>query len=115
MVGSLGRPEGVVCNAGFARPGYIEEIPDEVIRRLVEVNYLGAVYAVRAVLPHLRRGGFVSLTSSVLGYMGAFGSAPYAATKHALVGFAESLTAIRSAEIESVAEELITVHSENAA
>lgn len=91
MVESVGRPAGVICAAGFARPGYFEEIPDDTVRQLVEVNYLGAVFAVRAVLPHLESGGFVSLTSSVLGYLGAFGMAPYAATKFALVGLATSL------------------------
>lgn len=91
MVDRVGVPAGIICAAGFARPGYFEEIPDQTVRQLVEVNYLGAVFAVRAVLPHLQPGGFVSLTSSVLGYLGAFGMAPYAATKFALVGLATSL------------------------
>ena len=91
MVERIGPPAGVICAAGFARPGYFEAIPDDVVRRLVEVNYLGAVFAVRAVLPHLESGAFVSLTSSVLGYMGAFGMAPYSASKFALVGLATSL------------------------
>ncbi|MBK8250035.1 MAG: SDR family NAD(P)-dependent oxidoreductase [Gemmatimonadetes bacterium] len=86
--GGLG---GVVCNAGLAHPGYFEQLPADVFERLCAVNYLGAVHTVRAALPHIQREGFIALTSSVLGYMGAFGHTAYAGTKFALVGFAECL------------------------
>jgi NAD(P)-dependent dehydrogenase (short-subunit alcohol dehydrogenase family) len=91
MTDRIGPPGGLVCVAGFARPGRFEAIPGEVVRRLMEVNYFGTVHAVRAVLPHLGAGSFVGLTASVLGWVGAYGAAPYAASKFALVGFAECL------------------------
>jgi len=87
----LGGVGGVVCGAGFARPGYFQEIPRDVFRESVAVNHLGAVWTVRAALPHLAPGGFVSLVSSVAGYLGPFGYAAYAPTKAALIAFAEVL------------------------
>lgn len=91
IVGALGSLEGVVCNAGRAHPGYFQQLPHAVFHELCAVNYLGAIYTVHAALPHVRDGGFIVLTASVLGYLGAFGHTAYCGTKFALVGFAESL------------------------
>ncbi len=63
------------------------------VRKLVEVNLMGVVHAVDAVLPSLveRRAGRLAIVSSVAGYRGLPTSAGYGATKAALINFAESL------------------------
>jgi 3-dehydrosphinganine reductase len=87
----MGGVGGVVCNAGFAVPGYFEQIPTEVFQRSVDVDYLGAVWTVRAALPHLEAGAFITLVSSVAGYLGTFGYSAYSGPKAALIGFGETL------------------------
>ncbi len=86
-----GEIHGLVNNAGFAIADYFEKIEPQSFRRLIEVNYLGAVFTTKAALPLMNRGAFVSFTSSVVGYIGAFGYTGYSAAKFALIGFAECL------------------------
>lgn len=87
----FGEIHGVVSNAGFAAPQYFDLIEPAEFRRVMEVDYLGSVYVTKAVVPHLERGAFVAFTSSVAGYLGAFGYTSYSPAKFAQIGFAESL------------------------
>ena len=93
VVAELGGIDLVVCCQGFAHCGLVHEVPVTDFRRLIEVNYLGHAYVSRAFAPHLvrQRSGTVVLVSSVLGYLGTYGYAAYAASKWAIVGFAEGL------------------------
>lgn len=91
MRDAFGGIDGVVNNAGLSIPRYFDDIPPEEFERTMRVNYLGSVYPTKAALPHLPRGGFVAVTSSVAGYLGAFGFTSYSPTKFAQMGFAESL------------------------
>jgi len=93
--GAQGPVDVLVCSAGWARPGYFEEVPLEVFERTMAVNYLGTVYALKAVVPGMRRRGrgAVILLSSGAGLHGFFGYTPYAPSKFAVRGLAESLRA----------------------
>ena len=61
----------------------------------VQVNYVGALHLLDAVLPHLlaepQRGGFISLVGSVAGYRGLPKSLAYGPTKAALINLAQAL------------------------
>lgn len=83
----------LICVAGVSLPGRFLEVPTEEFDRQLRVNYLGSLYAVRAVLPGMvaRRRGHIVLTSSTAGLIGVVGLSGYAATKFALVGLASSL------------------------
>lgn len=84
----------ITC-AGSARPGYVESLDLTVFRQQIELNHLGTVNAVRAVLPSmLERGrGHLVLTSSVAGLIGVFGHAAYAPAKFAVRGLGLALDA----------------------
>ena len=92
-LGALGGLDLLVCNSGYAHPGYTDELDDSVFEDMINVNYLGHVNVVRAFLPTLKaqKKGHICLVSSRLGYMSVFGYGAYSASKYAIVGFAEAL------------------------
>jgi NAD(P)-dependent dehydrogenase (short-subunit alcohol dehydrogenase family) len=79
-------------NAGIFTPGD-ESVDNESWQRIWDINVMAHIYASRAVLPAmLERGeGYLLNTASAAGLLSQVGSAPYAVTKHAAVGFAEWL------------------------
>ena len=89
----FGALDALVNNAGITMWSRFDELRDlTVFERLLAVNYLGAVYATAAALPHLRRAhGLIVAVASVAGLTGVPERTGYAASKHALVGFFESL------------------------
>jgi short-subunit dehydrogenase len=89
------RVDVMLCNAGFAIAGAIDDITPDQMERLVAVNYMGTYHAVHAVLPVFRRqqAGHVIIVSSIVGKRGVPYMGAYAATKFAQVGLAECLRA----------------------
>jgi NAD(P)-dependent dehydrogenase (short-subunit alcohol dehydrogenase family) len=83
----------VVYCAGHYEPMRAHALDLAAMRRHCEVNYLGALYLLDAVLPALRaRGqGHFSLVGSVAGYGGLPNSLAYGPTKAALINLAEAL------------------------
>jgi short-subunit dehydrogenase len=88
-----GRIDVLVNNAGFGIAGAAEESSIEQARALFETNVFGAIRMTRAVLPHMREqgSGRIINVSSVLGFLPAPFMALYAATKHAIEGYSESM------------------------
>ena len=89
----FGRLDVMMCNAGFGIAGTIDDIAPPQMRKLIDVNYLGTYYAVRAALPIFRRQGrgHLIVVSSIVGKRGVPYMGPYSATKFAQVGLAECL------------------------
>jgi NAD(P)-dependent dehydrogenase (short-subunit alcohol dehydrogenase family) len=83
----------LVNNAGIDWIGPFHEEPDEVSRREVEVNLLGAITGSRLALQRMlpRRRGHVVNVASGVGRVPLPGSEVYSATKHGVVGLTESL------------------------
>lgn len=90
---AFGRLDIIICNAGFGYYGTVEETPPDVMRRMMDVNFMGTYYGTRAALPIFRRQqhGHVIIISSIVGRRGIAAMSGYGATKAAQVGFAESL------------------------
>jgi len=80
-------------NAGIFTKGG-EEVDNDAWDRIWDINVMAHIFAARAVLPGmLARGeGYLLNTASAAGLLSQIGSAPYAVTKHAAVGFAEWLS-----------------------
>lgn len=93
LCAELGTPDLAVLNAGDYRPMKASEFDVTLFRQLVEVNYLGVVQCLGALLPRLlaEARGEVMINASVAGYRGLPLAAPYGATKAALINMAESL------------------------
>jgi short-subunit dehydrogenase len=90
---AFGRIDVLVNNAGASMWSRFEDIEDvEVLARIMQVNYMGAVYCTRHALPHLRAtGGVLVGISSLAGKVGVPTRTGYSASKHAMTGFFDSL------------------------
>jgi NAD(P)-dependent dehydrogenase (short-subunit alcohol dehydrogenase family) len=83
----------VLNNAGFAVPGFAEDVTDAELREQFETNFFGAAAVTRALIPQMRRQkfGHIVMVTSISGRSGFPGVSSYAASKFALEGWAETL------------------------
>jgi NAD(P)-dependent dehydrogenase (short-subunit alcohol dehydrogenase family) len=91
----FGRIDVLVNNAGYGYQSAVEEGDEAEIRAQFETNVFGVFALTRAVLPVMRaqRNGNIINVTSVAGLIGFPGSGYYAASKHAIEGWSDSLRA----------------------
>src|SRR5690349_8245496 len=82
----------LINNAGVSMRAIFEEVDTDVIRKVMDINFYGVVYATKACLPDiLRNKGSIIGISSIAGFRGLPARTGYSASKFALNGFLESL------------------------
>ena len=104
VLSQAGRIDLLVNNAGVGLVGGAEESSLEQAKSLFDVNLFGVIRMTKAVLPAMRKQGAGRIVniSSVLGLIPAPFMALYAASKHALEGYSESLDhEVRSSGVQS--------------
>ena len=93
VIDEAGRIDILVNNAGFGIAGGAEESSIGQAQSLFDTNVFGVMRTTRAVIPHMRaqKSGRIINISSVLGFLPAPFMALYAASKHAVEGYSESM------------------------
>ena len=87
-----GKIDILISNAGISMRALLEEVDLNVIRKVMDINFYGALYAIKLCLPEiLKNKGSVVGISSIAGYRGLPGRAGYSASKFALNGLLEVL------------------------
>ncbi|HEX8990253.1 MAG TPA: SDR family oxidoreductase [Anaerolineales bacterium] len=90
-----GLPDLLINSAGITEPGYVQDIPAETFREIMDINYLGTVHTTKAVLPGMleRGSGHIINISSAGGFITGPGYAAYSPSKFAVRGFSDALRA----------------------
>jgi len=92
-VEAAGPIDFLINNGGISQRSPAVDTKPEVVRRIMETNFFGHVELTRLVLPAMisRKSGHIAVTSSVVGHIGTPMRSAYAASKHALHGYYDSL------------------------
>ena len=87
-----GKIDVLVNNAGISMRALFEDVDLDVVKRVMDINFYGVLYATKYCLPEIRKSkGSVVGISSIAGYRGLPGRTGYSASKFALNGFLEVL------------------------
>jgi short-subunit dehydrogenase len=91
----FGHIDILIHNGGISQRSLVKDTTLEVDRRLMDVNYFGAVALTKFILPHFmkRKGGHFVVVTSLTGKFGTPYRSGYAASKHALHGFFDAVRA----------------------
>ncbi len=88
-----GKLDALFNNGAYSQPGAFEDVPTDNVRKLFETNFFGWYELTRLILPVMRKQGHGRIVncSSVLGFVSARFMGAYAATKHAVEGWTDTL------------------------
>lgn len=112
VISAHGQVDILINNAGVTLlPKPLEEIPDDLFKKVIAINMWGTYYGTRAFLPHLKQRpeACIVMLSSTAGLVGLYGLSPYSMSKFAVRALAESL----SMELANTGVHVLTVHPGN--
>ena len=94
-IAAFGKIDILVNNGGISQRSFAKDTQIAVDKRIMDINYLGTVALSKALLPHFIKNqlGHFVVTTSIVGKIGTPLRSSYAASKHALHGFFDSLRA----------------------
>ena len=86
-------PDYLFNFVGYAYAQYLEQLTLEDFKRNMDVNYYGQLVPTLIVLPYFLEGkqGYITFTSSIMGFMAIMGYTTYCPSKYAIFGLAEVL------------------------
>ena len=86
------RLDVLVCNAGISMRALFEDLEVDVFKKLMDINFYGTIYAVKAALPHIleSKGAIIGI-SSINGWRSTPARTAYSSSKFAMQGFFEAL------------------------
>lgn len=91
-IAQYGKIDVLICNAGISMRSLFQDLDLSVVRKVMDVNFYGTVYATWYCLPHiLRQNGSVIGISSIAGLRALPGRTGYSSSKFAINGFLEVL------------------------
>jgi dehydrogenase/reductase SDR family protein 7B len=92
-IGHFGKIDILINCVGVSQRSLAKDTDIKVDKTIMDINYFGAVGLTKAILPYMlkRKAGHIVVISSLTGYVGAPMRSAYAASKHALHGFFDSL------------------------
>lgn len=88
----FGRIDILINNAGISMRALFEDVDLDVVKKVMDINFYGVLYATKYCLPHIiKQKGSVVGISSIAGFRGLPGRTGYSSSKFALQGFLEVL------------------------
>ncbi len=95
IIEEIGPIDILINNAGLSQRSIARETLLDVYRRVMEVNYFGTIAMTQAILPSMiaAKQGMIVTVASVAGKVGGKGMSGYSASKHAIIGYMDSLRA----------------------
>jgi len=95
FIDQQGTPDIVINSAGVVHPGRFETLESEKFRWMLNVNFLGTVYVLQAIIPQMvkRGSGTIINIGSGASFLGIYGYSAYSGSKYALRGFSDVLRA----------------------
>lgn len=93
VVEKIGVPDILINNAGVVENSTFLNCPDELLIRTMNVNIMAHFWTLKAFLPSMieRKKGHICQVASAAGLIGVPGLAAYCSSKHAVIGFSDSL------------------------
>lgn len=93
VIATFGRIDILINNGGISQRALTKDTSLEIDRKIMEVNFFGTIALTKSVLPYMlqQKSGHIIAMSSIAGKFGFYFRSAYAASKHALHGFFESL------------------------
>lgn len=94
-IAAFGKIDVLVNNGGISQRSFLKDTDVAVDKRIMDINYLGTVALTKSILSHFikNKNGHFVVTTSIVGKIGTPLRSSYAASKHALHGFFDSLRA----------------------